>query len=195
MKLLVASNNLHKIQEMQSILKDHQLYSLSQLPSSFKPLPPAPKEDGSSYYENALLKAQFYHQLTQKDCLADDSGIEIDFFGGAPGLHSSRFLDPLPQQEKNLKILEKMQHAPNHQRRARFVCCIVAILQGQIFSTQGIWEGEIASQVHEGEGFGYDPIFWVPEQQKTASQLGDKLKNQLSHRALALQQLNKSLRG
>lgn len=148
-------------------------------------------ESGSTYRQNALLKALHYHNLTGDPCLADDSGLEVDALDGAPGLHSARFGGAdLPHSEKIRLVLERLDGLPPEKRTARFRC--VAVLVGLTETplvSEGVCEGRIAEQPSGEQGFGYDPIFWLPEHRCTMADLDEDAKNALSHRGQAMRDL------
>ncbi|KZZ02042.1 non-canonical purine NTP pyrophosphatase, partial [Oleibacter sp. HI0075] len=148
-------------------------------------------ETGLSFVENAIIKARHACQVTGLPALADDSGIEIDALDGAPGIYSARYSGE-GDQANNAKVLENMKGIPEAQRTARFQCVLVYMRHAedptpQVF--QGAWEGIILTEPSGTEGFGYDPIFYVPSEQCSAAELSRERKNKLSHRGQAIQQL------
>lgn len=183
-KLFVASNNQSKIKEIKMILLENNLNTQIVCPNDYEDSE-EPIEDGTSFSENSYIKAKFYHDKYHLPTIADDSGICIDFFDGKPGIHSARFLNSLNYVEKNDFILYLMKNANN--RNARFIADICYIDENdKVYHYEGINEGEIALEQKGNEGFGYDPIFLIPEYNKTEAELGDKYKNKFSHRAKAL---------
>jgi XTP/dITP diphosphohydrolase len=158
----------------------------------FPELPEIP-EEGATFAENAATKAQAIARLTGYPALADDSGLAVDALGGAPGVFSARYaLDhTAPRAPTDVdnwrKLLEKMADIPWEQRRARFICEIaLALPDGRLWRAHGECEGLIALAPQGGHGFGYDPVFWVPEYAASMAQLAPAIKNQISHRARAL---------
>lgn len=153
-------------------------------------------EDGSTFGENALIKARAVHQRTGGMVLADDSGLEIDFLNKEPGIYSSRYCgEETPYGVKNALILERMAGVPQEKRTARFVCAMAVILEnGEEITAQASFEGQIGEQAQGEEGFGYDPIFYLPERGCTAAQLSIEEKNKISHRGKALQMIKEKLK-
>jgi XTP/dITP diphosphohydrolase len=188
--LVMATRNPGKIRELQEILRDSGVGLLSL--ADFPHLPEIP-EEGATFAENAAAKARVVARLTGHPALADDSGLAVDALGGAPGVFSARYaLDrtsPQPPADPDNwgKLLEEMQDVPWEERGARFVCEIaLALPDGRIFRARGECAGLIAREPRGEMGFGYDPVFWVPEYQATMAQLGPEVKNRISHRARAL---------
>ena len=183
-KLLVASSNKHKLSEIEDILKingcDIQIVSPEELGCKEEP-----DENGSTFEENAFIKADFYYQRYHLPTLADDSGICIDFFDGKPGIHSARFLPEMNYQQKCQYIIDQLKDSDN--RGAQFVDCMCFIeVNGNVNYYKGINRGYIAKKIAGDKGFGYDPIFVIPEYNKTEAELGEEYKNRYSHRAIAL---------
>ncbi len=185
MKLLIASTSQYKVNEIRLILSDLglDLLSLSQI----APVP-APLETGSTFEENARLKAAGYREATGYSCLADDSGLEVDALGGSPGVFSSRFG---PTDEKRIaRVLRQLEHltgsGDRSKRTARFVCSVCVDWGGSVSRATGTVEGEIALEPSGGSGFGYDPIFYYPPLGKTFGEMSEDEKNKISHRARAL---------
>lgn len=188
-KIVLASNNASKAREISAILKD---YGISVVPQSDFNVPEIP-ETGLTFVENALLKARNACHHTGLPALADDSGIEIDALNGAPGIYSARFAGEDASDEENLqKALAELKDVPEAQRNARFQCLMV-LLEHENDPTplicQGAWEGRILTEPQGDNGFGYDPIFYVPEHQCSSAQLTPEQKNALSHRGKALKLL------
>jgi XTP/dITP diphosphohydrolase len=190
--LLLATSNLHKLEEFRAIFSDLHLRLLS---LSDLQLTTDVEETGSTFAENAELKARAYAQMSQMLTLADDSGLEIDALGGAPGVHSARYLGKETSYEERFRvILEKLQGLPTDQRSSRFRCVIaLAGPSGNILMVEGVVEGVIADRPCGTHGFGYDPIFFLPELGKTFAELEPEHKNRISHRALAAQSARKLL--
>ncbi|MCB5161783.1 XTP/dITP diphosphatase [Marinomonas algarum] len=187
--LVLASNNAGKIKEFNALLADVGIEVKPQNEFDFEEA----EETGLSFIENAILKARHACAHTGLPALADDSGIEVDYLNGAPGIYSARFAGEHGNSDaNNALLLEKLDGVPESQRTARFHC-VLAYMRHQNDPTpkvfHGVWEGRILT-AHEGqEGFGYDPIFYVPEQGCSAASLAKNIKNKISHRAQALQQL------
>jgi XTP/dITP diphosphohydrolase len=190
--LLLATSNLHKLEEFRAIFSDLPLRLLS---LSDIHLVVDVEETGSSFAENAELKARTYAQLSRTLTLADDSGLEIDALGGAPGVHSARYLGRETSYEERFRvILEQLQGLPLDQRSARFRCVIALTEPSGTFSmVEGVVEGIIADRPRGANGFGYDPIFFLPELGKTFAELEPEHKNRISHRARAAQSARKLL--
>lgn len=186
--MLLATGNAHKIGEIQEILQGSGL-SLGDL--SAHPGLPEPEETADTYLGNALLKARHYHALTGRPCLADDSGLEIDALDGAPGLHSSRFGGAdLPHADKIRLVLERMREVPEPRRSARFRCVAVLVGLGpEPLVAEGVCEGRIAHEPAGVGGFGYDPIFLLPEEGCTMAELPPGRKHAISHRGRAMREL------
>jgi XTP/dITP diphosphohydrolase len=188
--LVMATRNPGKVREMQDILKDVgvQLLSLEDFPE----LPEIP-ETGATFAENAALKAREVARLTQLPALADDSGLEVEALGGRPGVYSARYAqdrtapDAPGDADNWAKLLDELAGVPPAQRGARFVCAIaLAFPDGRLLTARGECAGRIAPAPSGTQGFGYDPVFWVPEYGATMAQLGPEIKNRISHRARAL---------
>ena len=183
-KLFIASNNAHKISEIKDILLKNNITLEILCPKNFDDNT-EPDENGTSFKENAYIKAKYYFDKYHYATLADDSGICIDFFDGAPGIHSARFLSEYDYVTKNEIILERMKNATN--RRAVFYDVICYIKEdGEVNYYEGSNVGEISLEQKGTDGFGYDPIFLIPEFKKTEAELGLSYKNEHSHRAKAL---------
>ena len=190
MKLIIASNNEGKIKEYKEILEPFGYDVISQKEAGIDIEIP---ETGTSYRENALLKAEGIYKLTKKAVLSDDSGLSIDFLNGGPGLYSARFKPELSQEEKNQYILNEMKDTEN--RKAKFVCSICFIFEnGEKIEVQGICSGKISRKIEGERGFGYDPIFIPDGYDKTFSDIGQEEKNKISHRALAIKELIEKLK-
>jgi len=192
-RIIFATKNQGKIAEIQEIMKELNLEILS-LESAG--IDTDIIENGSSFEENAIIKVKEIMKLTNDIVMADDSGLEIDYLNGAPGVYSSRFEgENTPYDIKNNKILSMLEGVPDEKRTARFVCVIAAgFPNGEIITTKGTIEGRIGYEIKGENGFGYDPIFYVPEYNMTTAQMSPQLKNQISHRAKALNQMKAQLR-
>lgn len=185
MELVLASGNKGKIVELKQLL--------ATLPITVKsladyPTMPETVEDGESFQANAIKKAQEAAQFTGKMALADDSGLEVDSLAGLPGVESARFAgEPTDDAANNRKLLAMMKNIPQSQRRARFRCVMaICTPQGEIFTSEGSCEGLILQALQGQGGFGYDPLFYVPDFDKTFAELDLASKNKISHRGQAL---------
>lgn len=152
-------------------------------------------EDGKTFFENALKKARVICEFTGEIVLADDSGLEVDWLGGEPGIFSARYAGEDTTDEKNnRKLLDKMAGVPAEERTARFRCSLVLYYPGGRYETfEGLWHGRISDEPVGAGGFGYDPVFFLPDRGMTVAQLPDDVKNTVSHRAQALHKLKESL--
>lgn len=192
-KILVASTNQGKVNEIKSFLSDFPLniYSLKdvQIYNSFP-------EKGKTFQENARGKSLFYSEKWDGFTLAEDSGLEVDYLQGKPGVLSARFSGPQATDEKNLyKVLKLLKNVPWEQRKARFVCCLVLSQKRKIIKEIKKFVSGYISLARKGQqGFGYDPIFYYPPLQKTFAQISPEEKNKISHRGQALQELKKFLK-
>jgi XTP/dITP diphosphohydrolase len=183
--LLVATTNRHKLEEYRAMLADlpYRLCSLSDLHLDFDV-----EETGTTFQENAELKALTYARAAGELTLADDSGLEIDALGGEPGVYSARFAGVNTPYEERFRILfERLRGLPPEQRTARFRCVISVAdpVSGTLKSVEGVIEGLITETSQGANGFGYDPIFYVPALGKTTAEISPEHKNRISHRGLA----------
>jgi XTP/dITP diphosphohydrolase len=186
----MATRNPGKIRELEAILQDSGVRLLSL--ADFPELPEIP-EEGATFADNAAAKAMAVAGLTGHPALADDSGLMVDALGGAPGVFSARYAQdrtaPRPPTDADNwgKLLDELQHVPTGERGARFVCELaLATPGGRLLRARGECAGVIAFKPQGDTGFGYDPVFWVPEYGATMAQLGPEIKNKISHRARAL---------
>lgn len=190
MELILATGNAGKVREMAAFLHTCQpeLVVLGLKDVGFSAEIP---EIGDSFIANARIKAHTVAQATGKVALADDSGLCVDALGGAPGIHSARYAGENASDADNVaKLLAAMTGVPAQARGCRFECVlVVADPQGREVLARGVWHGQVLPALQGDGGFGYDPIFWDPELQKSAAQLPLSLKNQRSHRGAALQDL------
>jgi len=185
LEILIATNNLGKVKEIKDILDGRQIKILT-----MKGFPHLPKieEDGKNYQENAFKKARIISEYTGKICLADDSGLEIDYLKGKPGIYSSRWGNS--DEERINKVLKLLENVPINKRYAKFVCAAVLVFpDGKTYMVKEECKGIIGFQPKGKNGFGYDPIFLLPEYNKTFAELGDKVKNQISHRGKAMRRM------
>ncbi|NLP28648.1 MAG: XTP/dITP diphosphatase [Clostridia bacterium] len=195
-KLLVASNNQHKIKEIKEILKDRPVEVVSLKESG---IDIDVEETGTSFMENAYIKAKaIYDLLDNKEdylVMSDDSGLEVDALDGAPGIYSARFAgDHGNSKKNNEKLLASLEGVEFEKRTARFVCAIALIYgQGQVLKFVGEVEGYITDKEYGKDGFGYDPVFFTKEFNKTFAEISPEEKNSISHRGRALEQLKKGI--
>ncbi|MEW6334158.1 MAG: XTP/dITP diphosphatase [Thermodesulfobacteriota bacterium] len=191
--IIIASRNRGKIGEIRSMLAECgvTLRSLDEYPNL-----PEVSEDGNSFLDNALKKAKQVAELTGKTVLADDSGLEVDALGGAPGIHSARYAGGGADDETNVrKLLGELQGVPPGKRGAAFRCVLVLCRpDGRFHVFDGKWEGRIAEAPAGKGGFGYDPVFYLPGEGATAAELPAGIKNRISHRAKAAAKLRRWLR-
>jgi XTP/dITP diphosphohydrolase len=190
MRLLFASSNPHKIEEVRAILAPLGIEIVGL--DSLNDPPPEPIEDGATFEENARIKAVAYAKATVQICLADDSGLEVDALNGAPGVHSARYAgaDGTRAQRdaaNNAKLLKQLKPVPAERRTARFVCAMcLADPDGNIFAeTRGEFPGVITDQPRGSNGFGYDPLLYLPDRGCTSAELSTAEKNARSHRGEA----------
>lgn len=194
-KIIFATGNHGKMKEVSRILEDLGLAVVSMRDAGISV---EIEENGSSYAENALLKARAVAGYAEGNCivLADDSGLEIDYLNREPGIYSARYLgESTSYREKNNNLIERLAGVPDEKRTARFVCAIAAVLpDGRELTTLGVIEGRIGYEEKGSGGFGYDPIFFVPEYGRTTAELTEEEKNAVSHRGRALDAMKRELR-
>jgi XTP/dITP diphosphohydrolase len=194
MEILFATSNPHKLEEARSILAPLGIRTLAL--DSLPKIPPEPEETGLTFEENARIKALAYAAFTGISCLAEDSGIEVDALGGAPGVYSARYAGETGtraerDRRNNEKLLNALVGVPVAQRGARFVCalCLAARDQKIIAETRGTFEGRIVETPRGQNGFGYDPLLFLPELGCTSAELTSEQKNARSHRGDAIRKL------
>lgn len=192
--ILVATQNEKKRAEIKEILADMPGILLRG-PDDF-PFLPEVEEDGNTYQENAIKKATILAKACNTWAMADDSGLEIDALNGRPGIYSCRYAGPNATDEKNIeKVLSELKGVPKERRTARFICSIaLADPYGLFFIVEGRCEGFITEGPRGKGGFGYDPVFSVPEYHQTFAELVPSIKNRISHRANALKQFKERIR-
>lgn len=194
-RIVFATGNAGKLKEIRMILADLRLEVVSTKEAG---IIADIEENGTTYEENALIKARAAAAAAAVGdiVLADDSGLEIDSLGGEPGVYSARYLgEDTPYSVKNANLIERLQGVPDEKRTARFVCAIAAVLpDGQELTARAAIEGRIGYEEKGEGGFGYDPIFYVPELHKTTAELTGEEKNLVSHRGKALQLMKEELR-
>lgn len=184
-RIIFATGNAHKMVEIRSILDGlgYDILSMKEAGIDVDIV-----EDGKTFEENAMIKAKALMELTGDIVLADDSGLEIDYLNGEPGIYSSRYLgEDTPYDIKNSIILDRLKDVPEEERTARFVCAIAAAFpNGTTEVRRGTVEGIIGYEIAGENGFGYDPIFFLPERGCTTAELTEEEKNAISHRGNAL---------
>lgn len=190
-QLVLASHNAGKLKELQAMLGDSvQLRSIGEFSNV------EPEETGLSFVENAILKARNAARICGLPALADDSGLAVDFLGGAPGIYSARYADGQGDTANNAKLLDALKNVPAEQRGAQFVCVLALVRHADDplpILCEGLWHGRILTAASGEHGFGYDPLFWVPERDCSSAELSPTEKNQLSHRARAMAILRQRL--
>ena len=190
-QLVLASHNAGKLKELQAMLGESvQLRSIGEFSNV------EPDETGLSFVENAILKARNAARLSGLPALADDSGLAVDFLGGAPGIYSARYADGKGDAANNAKLLDALKDVPQAERGAQFVCVLALVRHADDplpIICEGLWHGRILTEASGEHGFGYDPLFWAPERNCSSAELSPSEKNQLSHRARAMVLLRQRL--
>lgn len=186
--IILATNNKSKVKEISEMMSGSDI--------TFESLADAGinvevEETGTTFEENALLKAREICKLSGKPTISDDSGLEIDALDGAPGIYSSRFMgEDTSYDIKNNALIEKLENVADPDKTARFRCCMALVLpDGREFVTEGAMEGIIAREPKGINGFGYDPILFIPEYNRTSAELSSEEKNNISHRGEALRKM------
>lgn len=191
-RLIAATKNSGKLEEIAQILAlfPCKVVSMSQIGINIHV-----DENGSTFEENALIKAKSIWKDTGEMVLADDSGLEVDYLDGAPGIYSARYAgEGATDADKNQKLLNALKGVPADKRTARFVCAIALVFpDGASIAVRGTCEGYIASEPAGSNGFGYDPLFYIPEFGMTVAQMDSDLKNRISHRGNALRKIVEEL--
>ena len=191
-ELVLASHNAGKLKELQAMLGAHvRVRSIGEFSSV------EPEETGLSFVENAILKARHAARVSGLPALADDSGLAVDALGGAPGIYSARYAGGGGDAANNAKLLEVLRDVPDEQRTAQFVCALALVRHADDplpIICEGLWHGTILHAPRGEHGFGYDPLFWVPERECSSAELAPVDKNRLSHRARAMALLKARLR-
>lgn len=192
-RMIFATGNEGKMREIRMILQDLEVPVVSMKEAGIKA---DIEENGKTFEENAVIKAKAIMEMTGETVLADDSGLEIDYLDGAPGIYSARYMGEHTSYDiKNNAILEKLEGVPDEKRTARFVCVIAcAMPDGTILTSRGTMEGIIGHEIRGENGFGYDPVFYLPECGCTSAELSTDQKNDLSHRGKALRVMRELLR-
>lgn len=190
-ELVLASHNAGKLKELQAMLGDAvRVRSVAEFSTV------EPEETGLSFVENAILKARHAARISGLPALADDSGLAVDALGGAPGIYSARYAGGLGDAANNAKLLEALRDVPDAERGAQFVCALALVRHADDplpILCEGLWHGRILFEARGAGGFGYDPLFWVPECDCASAELPAAEKNRLSHRARAMVQLKQRL--
>ncbi len=190
-QLVLASHNAGKLKELQALLGDAiRVRSVGEFSSL------EPRETGLSFIENAILKARNAARVSGLPALADDSGLAVDALGGAPGIHSARYAEGQGDAANNAKLLAALRGVPPAERGAQFVCALALVRHADDplpIICEGLWHGRILEEPRGEQGFGYDPLFWVPERDCSSAELSPVEKNQLSHRARAMALLRQRL--
>ncbi|MCQ4348640.1 RdgB/HAM1 family non-canonical purine NTP pyrophosphatase [Pseudomonas stutzeri] len=190
-ELVLASHNAGKLKELQAMLGDAvRVRSVAEFSSH------EPEETGLSFVENAILKARHAARVSGLPALADDSGLAVDALGGAPGIRSARYADGQGDAANNAKLLDALKDVPDAERGAQFVCALALVRHADDplpILCEGLWHGRILHEARGAGGFGYDPLFWVPERECASAELPAAEKNRLSHRARAMAQLKQRL--
>ena len=198
MKLIMATGNQNKVREIREMLEGSDIEIISMKEAG---ITADIEENGATFEENAVIKAEAIRDLSGQMVLADDSGLMIDAMDGGPGVHSARFMgEDTSYDIKNAAILKELENVPEEKRGARFVCAMALAFpekDGAKPKTQiyrGVFEGRIAYEAKGENGFGYDPIFFVPSRDMTSAELSPEEKNAMSHRGNALRQVVEALR-
>jgi XTP/dITP diphosphohydrolase len=190
-ELVLASHNAGKLKELQAMLGDSvKVRSIAEFTDV------EPEETGLSFVENAILKARNAARVSGLPALADDSGLAVDFLGGAPGIYSARYANGQGDAANNAKLLEVLAGVPEAERGAQFICSLALMRHADDplpILCEGSWRGSILFAPRGDQGFGYDPLFWVPECSCSAAELAPVDKNRLSHRARAMALLKQRL--
>ncbi len=192
-RVVFATGNAGKMKEIREILADMDLEAVSMKEIGVDiPI----EENGATFEENALIKARAVAKECGEVVLADDSGLEVDYLNKEPGIYSARYMgEDTPYTVKNANIIERLTGVPDEKRTARFLCAIAAVFpDGSETVTSGAVEGRIDYEEKGKNGFGYDPIFYVPEFGRTTAELSDEEKNRISHRGKALRKMKEELR-
>jgi XTP/dITP diphosphohydrolase len=188
-KIILATKNPNKVQEIREIFQNNSLVGLDSYPEIEEI-----EETGKTFKDNALLKATGYFNQLNLPVIAEDSGLVVPALQGAPGIYSARYAGPQTNAEKNnRKLLREMENTPDGQRFAYFICCAVYFDSKRAITAEGHVEGEITREPRGISGFGYDPVFLIPQYDMTFAELGTAIKNQISHRRLALQALRNKI--
>lgn len=190
MDILVATKNKGKVKEIKSILNEFNVLCLDDVGIDVDV-----EENGTTFEENALIKAREISKLTGKTVIADDSGLEVDYLNGAPGIYSARYCEGSDDDRVN-KLLSELKDVPQEKRGAHFTCAIAIVYtDGREYTFRGECYGIIDTEKKGENGFGYDPVFYFPEFKKTLAEVDADVKNKVSHRSIALEKLKTFLMG
>ncbi len=193
MRVVVATGNAGKLRELAALLDGLDLQLVAQTGLGVGSI----EETGSTFAQNALLKARHAARCTGLAAIADDSGLEVDALGGAPGLYSARYAGPMADDAaNNARLIQALAEVPPEGRSARYRCVLAFVRDAQDpapLVAEGAWEGCIVDEPRGSGGFGYDPHFWLPDRQCTAAELPAAEKNRISHRGIAMRCLREAL--
>ena len=190
-RIILASNNKDKIKEVKEILTGYDIISIKEAGVNVDV-----EENGTTFEENAIIKAKTIMEMTGEIALADDSGLEIDYLNKEPGIYSARYMgEDTSYHIKNANLIERLEGVPDEKRTARFVCAIAAAFpDGTMKTVRAAMEGRIGYKESGENGFGYDPIFYLPEYGCTSAELSMEEKNKISHRGKALRAIKDELK-
>lgn len=191
-RIIFATGNAGKMKEIRMILANLGIPVVSMKEAG---ITADIEENGTSFEENAIIKAKTIMEMTGEIVMADDSGLEIDYLDGAPGIYSARFMgEDTSYDIKNRALIAKLDGVPDEKRTARFACSIACALpDGRILTSYGAMEGQIGYEIKGENGFGYDPIFYLPEYGCSSAEISPEQKNELSHRGKALRSMKEKL--
>ncbi len=190
-KILLATKNSHKLNEIKAMLKEYnvEILGINDINKKIEII-----ENGKTYFENAYKKAKKLHKTTGLITIADDSGLEVEFLNNEPGIYSARYAgENASDKDRINKILKKLKDVPFRKRKAKFVSCIVLLNNKKVYNVTGFVNGYISEKPAGKNGFGYDPIFYLPDLKKCMAQLSPEEKNIISHRANALKRIKNIL--
>jgi XTP/dITP diphosphohydrolase len=193
MDIVLATTNKKKVEEIKKIFgvmdTASRIYTLDDFPAVGDVI-----EDGDTFEANALKKARHVAGATRMTAIADDSGLEVDALDGAPGVYSARYAgEGVSDDQNSTKLLDALKDVPDEKRGARFACCIALVSSNEVKTFMGYVEGTIGRELKGQNGFGYDPLFYPEGSKKTFAEIKDTEKNAISHRAMALRELQKYL--
>lgn len=191
-KIIFATGNKDKLKEIREILADMDVEVISMKEAG---ITAQIVEDGTTFEENAVIKAKTICEMTGEITLADDSGLEIDYLNKEPGIYSARYMgEDTSYRIKNANLIERLNGVPDEKRTARFVCAVAAAFpSGEVKTVRGVMEGRIGYEESGENGFGYDPIFYLPEYGCSSAELSMEEKNKISHRGKALRAIKEEL--
>ena len=192
-RIIFATTNENKVREVNMMMEG---FDVELVPMSEVGINVDIEETGTTFEENAIIKAKAICEMTGEIALADDSGLEVDYLDGAPGVYSSRFLgEDTPYEVKNDYIIDKLKDAKGDERSARFACAMAMVFpDGDVETCYGTIEGVIGYEQKGTNGFGYDPIVFVPEYGMTTGEMAPEVKNSISHRGKALEQMKEVMK-